>query len=40
MRLRILEKPLDMDVKGDWRKLRNKVPHNFYLSPNITRVNT
>jgi len=40
MRLRILEKSLDVDVKRDLRKLSNKVPHNFYLSPNITRVNT
>jgi hypothetical protein len=39
MRLRILENFLDVEVKRGWRKLRNKVPHNFYLSPNIARVN-
>ena len=39
-RLRIFEKYLYVEVKRGWRRLRNKVPHNFYLSPNITTVNT
>jgi hypothetical protein len=26
------------EVEGDWRRLHNKELHNFYASPNITRV--
>jgi hypothetical protein len=45
-RLRVFEKrvlrrmfgPKRDEMVGDWRKLHNEELHNFYFSPNITRM--
>jgi hypothetical protein len=36
--LRRIFGPRRDDVMGDWRKLHSEELHNFYSSPNITRM--
>jgi hypothetical protein len=38
MALRIKIGPHRHDVEGDWRKLHSEELHDFYSSPNVTRV--